>query len=77
MIQDSDQANEEMMNKLETLKMYSQLNEIPIRLHKRIKRHIENKKDQKKFTQSEKFLNMIPKSIRDQVVEKTHSQVFA
>lgn len=65
-----------MINKLDTLKKFETSSKLPKALYIRIKRHIENTKEQKKFTDSGKFLNEIPPFMRDAVVAKTHSQVF-
>lgn len=77
LISDYDASNEELVQKMDSLKYFHSQNHLPILLLNRIKKHIESTKDQKKFVDSEKFLQLIPTFYRDQVVAKTHVQVFA
>ena len=76
MISSFDQENEELQDKLETLKKFQQTNKIPNRLFYRIKRHIENHQIQQKYQNSEKLLSELPIHLRDQVINRTHGEVF-
>jgi hypothetical protein len=76
MITSFDTDNEELQNKLETLKKFSQTSKIPNRLFYRIKRHLENSQMQQKYQDSEKLLTELPINLRDQVIAKTHGEVF-
>mmetsp|Transcript_21884 Transcript_21884/g.33954 ORF Transcript_21884/g.33954 Transcript_21884/m.33954 type:complete len:317 (+) Transcript_21884:863-1813(+) len=76
MITSFDSDNHEMQNKLDTLKKFQQTTKIPNRLYYRIKRHIENNQIQKKYNDSEVLLQELPIYLRDQVLTKTHGEVF-
>jgi len=49
MIEKSDSENEEMQNKIDTLKKFQKNSKINNKIFYRIKRHIENNQIQKKF----------------------------
>ena len=49
MMEKYDSDNEEIQNKLDTLKKFQTSAKIPNRLYYRIKRHLENNQIQKKF----------------------------
>mmetsp|Transcript_14880 Transcript_14880/g.25342 ORF Transcript_14880/g.25342 Transcript_14880/m.25342 type:complete len:352 (+) Transcript_14880:683-1738(+) len=76
MISSFDSDNQEIQNKLDTLKKFQQTTKISNRLFYRIKRHLENNQIQKKYHDSEELLAKLPIYLRDQVLAKTHGEVF-
>ena len=76
MIESFDSENQEMQEKLSTLKKFQSKNKIPDRLFNRIRRHIENTAIQKKYHDSEELLSSLPIHLRDQVIAQTHGEVL-
>lgn len=72
LIEEFDRSNEDFLKKMDSLKQFQLNNKVPVEILKRIRRQLENSKDQKKFTDNEEFLHSIPSFLRDQVVTKTH-----
>ena len=61
---------------MEILRHFNKKNKLPHRLFNRIQRHLKNMQIQKKFEASEQLLGELPVSLRDEIVSKTHGEVF-
>ena len=59
MISSFDSDNQEIQQKLDTLKKFQKTTKIPNRLFYRIKRHLENNQIQKKYHDSEELLSKL------------------
>lgn len=76
LVESNDSDNEEIQEKLETLKKFAKNSKLPTALFNRIKKNIENSALQKKYQESEKLLSELPKDLREKVVAKTHGDVL-
>lgn len=76
MIQNFDIENQELQNNIEILKNFNTRANLSSRLYHRIVRHLQNQQIQNKFAASEKLLAELPINLRDQIVNKTHGEVF-
>jgi hypothetical protein len=65
LVESNDADNEEIQEKLETLKKFSKNSKLPNTLYNRIKKNIENSALQKKYQESEKLLSELPKDLRE------------
>lgn len=77
LVESNDSDNEEIQEKLETLKKFAKNSKLPATLYNRIKKFIENSALQKKYQESEKLLSDLPKDLREKVVARTHGDVLS